>query len=87
MNISEARDVLNTQVVIGKTPKGRPLTDYAKQCITTSMEDDGNAQADVSECLNCGMIVSVLLTDDGCPNCGGLDFNSNIDASKIAIKE
>lgn len=78
MNITEAKNILNTQLVLGKTPKGRSITDYAKEVITSCMNDAGNQNANVSACKNCGIVVSVLLVADGCPNCGGLDFNSDV---------
>lgn len=77
MNVSDATQTLKTQIVIGRTPKGRKLTDFAIASLTSCLNDSLNQGAEVTQCKNCGMVVSVLLIADGCPNCGGLDFQAH----------
>lgn len=70
----ESNAVFKVEISTGRTPKGRPLTDFAVKCVRSSLEDIENGNAPTSKCLACGLIVSSLLIADGCPNCGGLDM-------------
>lgn len=79
MKINEAIQILNRQSVLGRTPKGRHLTDIAKSAIEAVIEDQKNYANDVIQCLGCGYVTSILLTSNGCPNCGVEDLTSTID--------
>ena len=79
MNISEAMAVLNVEKTLGRTPSGRPLSEYAKETIMAAIEDEKNHSTNVVQCLGCGFITSSLLTSEGCPNCGVLDLTFDIE--------
>lgn len=79
MKISEALKIIKRQMILGKTPKGRPMTDIAKSTMDAVVEDQKNYHNDVIQCLGCGYVTSILLTSDGCPNCGILDMTTEID--------
>ena len=79
MKITDAIKILNTQYALGRTTKGRPITDIAKNTITAILEDDKNYGNDVVKCLGCGYVTSILLTSSGCPNCGVEDMTTNIE--------
>lgn len=83
MKIKDSINVLQTQKILGLTPKGRGLTDNAISYIDASLQDIDNYNQDVIECLNCGFIWSSLLSADGCPNCGNLDLTKDIGNKKI----
>ena len=78
MNITEATDILNNEYRDGKTPVGRPLTEFAKKSVKTALEDVKNQHMDVVKCLGCGFVNSILLTADGCSNCGVIDMSTEI---------
>ena len=78
MNVQESLKTIQTQIALSRTPKGRVITDFGKQSLQSVIDDTANYSTDVVRCKNCGMIISVLLTAEGCPNCGGLDFDAKI---------
>jgi len=78
MKISDAIDILKSERLLERTPSGRPLTEYAVDCVKATIEDEKNWDSEVIRCLNCCIIVSGLLIPDGCPNCGGKDITLNI---------
>lgn len=78
MKISEALDTLVIQLRLGRTPKGRIITDFGKENLKSCIEDTANHDYEATKCKNCGLIISALLVQEGCPNCGGLDFDSNV---------
>lgn len=78
MRISDALETLKTELALGKTPKGRILTDFAKENLKAAIGDIKNHQTEATRCKNCGLVQSELLIADGCPNCGGLDFDANV---------
>jgi len=70
MNISDSLKIMLAEQVFKRTPNGRPITDFAIETIKASMEDKKNYDQNIMECANCGLIVSSLLVESGCPNCG-----------------
>jgi hypothetical protein len=78
MNIDQARQILKTQIELERTPKGRPLTKEAILTLDASLSDEKNLGNDVIECIGCGMVASILLTEKGCPNCGCVDLKTDI---------
>ena len=74
MNIEEAKPIIDKQIVLKRTSKGRGINENAIEALKTSLEDEGNLGTEFVVCKNCGFVVSSLLIFDGCPNCGGLDF-------------
>lgn len=78
MTVQTSMHVLMTERKLERTPCKRPLSDYAIQCIDASINDQNNANVAVIQCAACGMVVSSLLVENGCPNCGGLDLSQNV---------
>lgn len=82
MKISEGIEILRAEKILGKTPKARPLSDFAKETVEATLADQKNYETELIECLGCGMIVSSLLTSEGCPNCGVQDLSMDIKIEK-----
>ena len=78
MQIQEALETLKIELSLGRTPKGRDITEFGKESLKSVIGDTANHSAEATRCKNCGLIISSLLVSDGCPNCGGLDFDANI---------
>lgn len=78
MTVNTAMHILLTEKKLNRTPCKRPLTDYAIKCLDASIGDKNNQDVAVVQCVSCGMVVSSLLVENGCPNCGGLDLSQNI---------
>ena len=78
MKISQVINTLKIEQITGRTPKGRSLTDRAKEGISSTLQDEKNWEMDAIKCLNCGIILSSLLASDGCINCGGIDMSVDI---------
>lgn len=78
MKIKDLLETFRTQIAIKRTPKGRVITDFGVQSLSSALSDTANYEAEVTRCKNCGMINSMLLVEDSCSNCGGLDFDSNV---------
>ena len=78
MNIDQARKILKTQIELERTLTGRPLTKEAVLYLDAALSDEKNIENDVIQCIGCGMVASILLTESGCPNCGCLDLKTNI---------
>jgi len=74
MKISESIDVLKKQLLLERTPKGRPITKSALLVVETTIEDQKNYHIDAIKCLNCGIILSSLLVPQGCVNCRSKDL-------------
>ena len=88
MNISEAIDILTKERFSKKAPKWknleRDLNQFAVECIDAALQDAHAGQTDVSvvQCKGCGFIISSLLTNQGCPNCGIDDLTEDIRVEK-----
>ena len=78
MQIQEVLDTLKTELSLGRTPKGHDITEFGKENLKSAIEDVDNHGIDATRCKNCGLVISSLLISDGCPNCGGLDFDANV---------
>jgi len=79
MKIKEVIPIIKLELLSGRTPKGLPLTDIAKESLSDSIEDTKNIDVEAIRCLNCGIIISSLLVSDGCINCGGIDMSTKIE--------
>ena len=75
MKISEGISLLNTELLLLRTPCGRPINEYAQECIEATISDTKNHSQSLISCRNCCIILSSLLTSDGCPNCHGHDLD------------
>jgi len=78
MNISEAKQILKTQIELERTPTGRPITAEAVRNLDASLVDEKNYGNDVIQCKGCGFVASILLVESGCPNCGCVDLKTDI---------
>jgi rubrerythrin len=81
MTVKDAYNILKTQLLMGKTPKGRVLKEEASKSLDANLADvmnDKNAEVEVVQCSGCGFVVSMLLVVDGCPNCGVVDLTTEI---------
>ena len=77
MNLKEAIPTLNIELRLNRTANGWDLNEEATKAVKDSLTQamqDANMIAD--SCLNCGLICSQSLMQNGCPNCGGLDLTS-----------
>lgn len=83
MNISELILVLKTERILGRTPNGRAINEYAVRALDSAISDEKNYHIDIVKCMGCGFIISSLLVEDGCPNCGSIDLTENIDESVV----
>ena len=78
MKISDFIEILEREKVLNRTPKGRPISEFAKEAVEATLQDKKNYEMDVIQCLGCGLIVSSLLVSEGCPNCGVIDMTLNV---------
>lgn len=78
MTIQEARQILKTQILLEKTPKGRALNQKAILTLDAALADEKNYGNEVVQCLGCGFVGSILLVETGCPNCGIVDLTTEI---------
>ena len=83
MKISETIPTLKAESVLLRTPSGRPIVEYAQECIRAALEDEKNYNSEAVKCLACCIIMSSLLVSSGCPNCGGHDLDYNINKNDI----
>lgn len=75
MKISEGIGILNIQLLLMRTKCGRPISDYALECLEAAISDTKNHDKDLFFCKNCCIIASSLLASEGCPNCNGKDLD------------
>lgn len=85
MQISQILDVLNTEYELGKTPKGNWLNNFAKESLLAVISDQSNHNAEACQCDNCGFIISILLTDEGCPHCGHIGMSTSINLADVKL--
>ena len=71
------------ELILGRTPIGRPLTDYAVETIEAVLSDEKNYDSKAIQCQNCCIISSSLLVPEGCMNCGSKDLTTDIKESDI----
>jgi len=79
MNIEQAQQILKREMVSKRTPKGRPIQEKALDAVSATLEDEQNYGVDVVQCKSCGFVISMLLTENGCPNCGIEELKTNIE--------
>jgi len=79
MKISDLLQILEREKVLGRTPKGNPMTQYAIDVISSIIEDEKNYHIDAVQCLNCGLIISSAVSSENCPNCGNPKMTFNIE--------
>jgi len=70
MNIDQAKQIIKRQQISDRTPFGRPIHERALGALNSTLEDEKNYGNEVVQCKSCGFVVSILLTETGCPNCG-----------------
>lgn len=75
MKISEGINILTAELLLMRTPCGRPINEYAQECIETTISDTKNHSQNLAKCRACCIIVSSLLVPNGCPNCNGHDLD------------
>ena len=78
MNISSLQKTLQAEAVFEKSPTGWPLSEHAVQSVQAALSDTKNMDADGVQCKNCGLIISILLVGEGCPNCGSIDMDVDV---------
>jgi len=78
MKIQEGLDILKKEVALSRTPFGRPIGEYAIESIQAVIGDTKNQDNDLVKCLGCGLVMSILLTSEGCPNCGVEEMSTEI---------
>jgi rubrerythrin len=78
MNIENKKTTLIRQKVSLRTPFGRPIHTTALEALNSALEDEKNYSNDVVQCKSCGYVISILLTQNGCPNCGVEELSTNI---------
>jgi hypothetical protein len=78
VKLKEILDTILIQLKISRTSEGKIVTDFAKKALQSILEDESNHESEAIICKNCGLVSSSLLNEDGCVNCGGLDFNDQI---------
>ena len=61
MKISDGINILNAEKILGRTPKGRPLNQFAIESLDATLQDIKNQDNELSQCLGCGFIISILL--------------------------
>ena len=79
MKIFEIIKDLKAQLYFGKTFKGRSINDASRSNISAALSDTKNHDAEAVKCVNCGIMLSGLLIQSGCPNCGSSELIANID--------
>jgi len=83
MKISNVIPDLKAELYFGKTGKGRSVNKEAKASLQATLSDTKNYEVEAIKCINCGIILSSLLVQSGCPNCGGSDLTTIIGQKDI----
>ena len=78
MNIEQVQKVLQRQLVSERTPFGRPIQEKASKSIEATLQDTANYGSEVVQCESCGFVISMLMTEAGCPNCGVEQLTTSI---------
>lgn len=74
--ISEKSDsVLAIQAVLGRTHKGRRISEQAKESVSAWPKNTNSGYRKM-ECQLCGLILTSNYFIKGCPNCGSTDNRS-----------
>lgn len=83
MNIQEALETMKAQKVLGRTPSGRPLTEFAIEAMSAAISDEKNYGVPAVKCLSCCIIQSSLLVASGCSFCNSKDITNEINENDI----
>jgi len=78
MNIDQAQPIISKQLASKRTPFGRQINDVAIEALNATLQDTANNGSDAVQCKSCGFVISILLTETGCPNCGVEELTTNI---------
>lgn len=78
MNIEQALKILFNERIMKRTPFGRPIHDRAIEGVEATETDQKNYGSEAVQCKSCGFVISILLTETGCPNCGIEELTTNI---------
>jgi len=78
MNIEDSKKIMKTEIELSLSPTGRPLSEEAIANLDSCLADFNNIESEAVQCINCGMVQSILLIDEGCENCGCLDIEADI---------
>jgi len=78
MNIKDAEHILRKEIILERTPKGRPIEENAILNLDAALADEKNYGNEVVECISCGFVTSILLVEEGCPNCGVIDLRADL---------
>lgn len=78
MTIQESLPIIKSQLSLGRTPDGMILTEYAKENLKSVLADEKNYHMDAVQCDNCRLVISSLLIDSWCPQCGYGKFDTKI---------
>ncbi len=80
MTIKESLSRIKKQLILKQTVgvDGKAwepeITKEALDCVKATIEDVHNYNAIAMKCVNCGLLISQLLLEARCPNCGNLKF-------------
>jgi hypothetical protein len=70
MKIGEAIPILKAEVLLKRTPSGRPINEEMLENLKITIKDVNNQNSDIIICKNCRIYMSSLLASSGCQNCG-----------------
>ena len=76
MTIQESIGNIKAQILLKKTSGESPwdINPVALKAVEATVSDVQNYPMIAVKCLNCGLILSSLLVEKCCPNCGCLDL-------------
>lgn len=78
MNIEQTITTLKKQKSSQRTPFGRPINEKALDSLDATISDEKNYHNEAVQCESCGFVISMLLTQIGCPNCGIEELRTKI---------
>ena len=78
MTIQESLGRINAQLILNRTVgadgKAWEMNPEAIKSVKATIDDIDNQHMPAVRCLNCGLLISSLLVEKRCPNCGNLDL-------------
>lgn len=83
MDLNNAKKIIKTQIELGMSSYGRMLSKEAISYLDSCLSDEKNLSNYSVECMNCGMVQSILLIENGCSNCGCLDIDAEVKNKKL----
>lgn len=78
MKILEVKSILRKQIVFKKSSWGFDLSNKALSFVDSTLKDSKNHDNEAVQCSQCGIVISMLLSQNGCPNCGYQKFTTKI---------